>query len=177
MNEIWRSVIGYEGLYEVNNIGRARNPRTGKLLKPYKDKYGYLCVNLYKDGIRKNYFIHRLVAQSFLPNPDNLPQVNHKDENKENNCVENLEWCDGLYNNNYGKHIERVAKAQSKTVYMLTLDSKLCGLWPSARECDRNGFGQSAIAKCCNGKLKKYKGFKWSYEPPKPPKALPYSIA
>lgn len=100
--------------------------------------------------------------------------MNHKDENKENNCIKNLEWCDTVYNIRYGTGIERRAKAISRVVYMYTQDNKLCGIWPSAKKCDRNGFRHSDIAKCCNGKHKTYKGFKWSYELSMPPKALPH---
>lgn len=167
MNEIWRSVKDYEGLYEVSNLGRVRNCRTGRVLRLWKDKYGYLLVGLHKDGVRKHCLVHRLVAQAFLPNPNNLPQVNHKDENKENNRVENLEWCDGFYNQTY---------SNGKTVYMYNLSDSLCGLWSSTNECGRNGFDQASVAACCRGDKTKYKSFKWSYEPPKPPKALSYSI-
>ena len=172
MNEIWRSVKDYEGLYEVSNWGRVRNCRTGCVLRPGKHRDGYLQVNLYKDGVMKRCYVHRLVATAFIPNPDNLPQINHKDENKENNRIENLEWCNCKYNNNYGTHIEKI----SKKVYMYNLEDGLCGLWPSTIECERNGFSSGNIANCCNGKYKKYKGFKWSYDPPKPPKALPYYV-
>lgn len=179
MNEIWRNIIDYKGLYEVSNFGRVRslgmwvNGANGskrfvkwRVLRPRKISKGYLCVNLYKDGVRKFCLVHRLVAQAFIPNPDGLPQVNHKDKNKENNRVDNLEWCDGFYNQTY---------SNGKTVYMYN-EGGLCGLWPSTMECGRNGFNQSTIAKCCRGKLKKHKGFKWSYEPPKPLLALPYYL-
>lgn len=165
MEEIWKTIKDYEGLYEVSNWGRVRNTRTGRVLRHWKDEDGYLLVNLCKDGVRKHYKVHRLVAQAFIPNPDGLPEVNHIDQNKENNCVENLEWCDRAYNVRY---------SQAKTVYMLTLEGKLCGLWPSTKECDRHGFDHKHIADCCNGKRTKHKGYKWSYKPPIPPKALPY---
>lgn len=176
MNEIWRSAKDYEGLYEVSNLGRVRNVVSGVILKPVKDRDGYLQVTLYSQLPRKNFKIHRLVAQAFLPNHDNLPQVNHKDENKENNRVDNLEWCNAEYNHNYGTRNARVGKAKSRVVYMYTQDDKLCGLWPSTNECERNGFNHALIVACCSGKRNLHKGFKWSYEPPKPPKALSYSI-
>lgn len=180
MNEIWKPVKDYEDLYDVSNFGRVRSLGMwvdgkngskrfvkGRVLRPGKNRYGYLYVGLCKDGVMKLYKVHRLVAMAFLPNPNDLPQVNHKDQNKENNCVENLEWCDGKYNTTY---------SIGKTVYMYTLDDKLCGLWPSTQECGRHEFRESAISRCCNGKLKKYKGFKWSYEPPKPLLTLPYYL-
>lgn len=101
MIEEWRPVVGYEGLYEVSNTGQVRNYR-GKLLRPGLNHNGYLKCVLCKKGKTKTIYIHRLVAQVFIPNPDNLPEVNHKDEVKSNNCVENLEWCNRKYNCNYG---------------------------------------------------------------------------
>lgn len=105
MEEIWRPVVGYEGLYEVSSYGRVR--RVNKGLLKLQNVKGYNQVCLYKCGIRKIIKVHRMVAIAFIPNPDNLPQVNHRDEVKSNNCVENLEWCDNKYNNNYGTKIER----------------------------------------------------------------------
>ena len=114
MIEEWRPVVGYEGLYEVSNTGRVRSVdrfyyrlHKGKVLSPTKDRYGYLTVTLNCNGKSKTIKIHRLVAQAFLPNPDNLPQVNHKDEDKTNNNVTNLEWCDAKYNVNFGTRQER----------------------------------------------------------------------
>lgn len=177
MNEIWRSVKDYEGLYEVSNWSRVRNCRTGCVLRPGKDIYGYLFVILYKGGIPKRCSVHRLVGMVFPDlvgwtedakgRPFGELQINHKDKNKENNRVENLEWCNCPYNIRY---------SLSNKVYMYTLDGKLCGLWPSTAECDRYRFDHSAIAKCCNGTRKNHKGFKWSYEPPKVPKALAYYV-
>ena len=120
MIEEWRPVVGYEGLYEVSNTGRVRSVdryvksksesywlRKGKMLSPAKDKNGYLKVNLSCNGKNNIIRVHRLVAQVFIENPDNLPEINHKDEDKTNNSVDNLEWCDRKYNNNYGTKIER----------------------------------------------------------------------
>ena len=114
IEEIWRPIEGYEGLYEVSNLGRVRSLdrfyyrlHKGKVLSPTKDRYGYLTVTLNCNGKSKTIKIHRLVAQAFLPNPDNLPQVNHKDEVKSNNCVDNLEWCSAKYNVNFGTRQER----------------------------------------------------------------------
>ena len=190
MTENWREIKEYEGLYEVSNWGRVRslgmwtNIRgggkrwlAGRVLIPHKDRGGYLLVDLCKDGVRKTCKVHRLVSIAFPDlvgwtedakgRPLDELEINHKDQNKENNRIENLEWCDRLYNIKY---------SLAKTVYMYTLDGKLCGLWPSANECGRNGFNSGHITNCCNGKYKykTHRGFKWSYEPPIPPKALPY---
>lgn len=114
MIEEWKPVVGYEGLYEVSSLGRVRSLdrfyyrlHKGKVLSPTKDRYGYLTVTLNCNGKSKTIKIHRLVAQAFIENPDNLPQVNHKDENPSNNNVDNLEWCTAKYNNNYGTRQER----------------------------------------------------------------------
>ena len=112
--EIWKDIKGYEGLYQVSNMGRIKSlnyRRTGEegLLSGKPNSGGYLIVNLSKNKKRKSFYIHKLVAENFLPNPKNLPEVNHIDENKENNTVYNLEWCDRKYNNNYGSRMERVS--------------------------------------------------------------------
>ena len=116
--EEWKNVIGYEGLYEVSNMGNVRNVRRNKLLKLTKTYYGYIQVNLYKNGIRTGLRVHRLVAQAFLPNPDNLPEVNHLDEDKTNNRVDNLEWCDRKYNNNYGDRLKKSINTKIKNGYV-----------------------------------------------------------
>lgn len=123
IEEIWRPIEGYEGLYEVSNTGKVRSLdryvknghssyklHKGKVLSPAKDKNGYLKVNLSCNGKNNIIRVHRLVAQAFIENFDNLPEINHKDEDKTNNNVTNLEWCDRKYNNNYGTKIERQKK-------------------------------------------------------------------
>ena len=102
MMEEWKEIPGYEGLYEVSNMGNVRNVRRNKLLRLSKTNNRYIRVSLCKNGIKTGLTVHRLVTEAFLPNPDNLPEVNHKDEDKTNNRVENLEWCDHKYNMNYG---------------------------------------------------------------------------
>lgn len=126
--EIWRPVVGYEGLYEVSSYGRVRSLdrydsrnqfREGKILKNRDNGNGYLLCGLSKNGIVKNKYIHRLVAEAFIERPDGLYEVNHKDENKKNNIVDNLEWCDRKYNNNYGTKIEReITTKIKKGIYL-----------------------------------------------------------
>ena len=174
MIEIFKDIKDYEGLYQVSNFGNVLSlnyNRSGKpkLLKPHIEGGGYSFVHLCKDGKRKMFKIHRLVAETFLENPDNLPQVNHKDEDKTNNRVDNLEWCDNKYNCNYGTRIERIVKKQtnrnkSKKVLQFTLDGEFIREWPSTRECKRNGFNSGHVSSCCNGKLKSHKGFIWRYK-------------
>ena len=101
IEKIWKPIIGYENLYKINNYGEVLSLRSNKILKPNNNGIGYLIIQLCKNGKRKNYLIHRLVAEHFLDNPNNLPEVNHKDEDKSNNFVNNLEWCKHKYNMNY----------------------------------------------------------------------------
>ena len=175
--EIWKDYKDYEGLYQASNLGRLRSLDRwvksksgsvrlckGKILKLCTDKYGYLKVSLYKNNKVKTYYVHRLVAEAFIPNPENLPEVNHKDENKLNNNAENLEWCDREYNCNFGTRNEKVAKKCSKPVVQYTLDGQFVREWESIRECDRNGFNHGAVAVCCQGKRKTHKGFIWKYK-------------
>lgn len=108
MIEIWRQIPGYEGFYEVSSFGRVRNVKSGKILRPGLHHSGYLNCVLSVNGNKNTFVIHRLVAQAFIPNPLGLPQVNHKDEDKTNNNVDNLEWCTAKYNVNYGTIKNRV---------------------------------------------------------------------
>lgn len=107
MKEIWKDIKNYEGLYQVSNLGNVKSLRTGKKIY-YSTAGGYYRVNLFKDKRRKGFSIHRLVAEMFIPNYNNKPCVNHKDCNRKNNKVDNLEWCTYKENNNYGKHILRM---------------------------------------------------------------------
>lgn len=191
MNEEWRNIEGYEGLYQVSNFGRVKslnynNTNQEKILSQFGNGKGYLFVNLYKERKMKNCYVHRLVAQAFLDNTNNYPMINHKDENKENNCVDNLEWCTQQYNVNYGTAQARriantdykaktakmdykaIAEKQSKQVYQYDKQCNLIKIWKSTMECDRNGFNSSAISTCCNGKRNSHKGFVWSYTPIEP---------
>lgn len=131
MEEIWKDVLGYEGLYQVSNLGQVKSfcgsAKFGKpkelILKPYLINSGYHVVTFYSENRKKHKFqVHRLVAETFIDNPDNLPCVNHKDENKLNNSVSNLEWCTYQYNNNYGTARIRAVESKRKTVMQMTLD-------------------------------------------------------
>lgn len=167
--EIWKTAIYdgelYEELYKVSNLGRIlslnyKNTGKAKLMNPSDNGCGYLKVDFRKNRKTKTCYVHRLVAQTFIPNPENLPEVNHKDQDKTNNSVENLEWCTREYNNNFGTHIEKM----SKKVLQLSLSGELIREWPSTAECGRNGFSQSAVCNCCNGKKPQYKGFRFEYK-------------
>lgn len=163
MEEIWRTIHGYGGQYQVSDQGRVRSLKFGKerILKPIRHLSGYLNVSLCKNREHKMYKVHRLVAQAFIPNPDNLPQVNHKDENKENNSVQNLEWCDAKYNINYGTRNQRY----SKPVLQYTKSGAFVKEWKSAMDVQRNlGYHQQHISHCCNGKRKSANGFVWKFK-------------
>ena len=186
--EIWRTAIYdgevYERLYKVSNLGRIlslnyRNTGKAELMNPFDNGKGYLQVSLRKNGKPKNCLVHRLVAETFLPNPEGKPCVNHKiegDEGKTMNMVlfnkdgsinkkkTTIEWTTYEENNNYATHNERSAKARSKPVLQLSLSGDLIREWESAAECGRNGFTQQHVCNCCNGKLKTHKGFRFMYK-------------
>lgn len=124
MEEIWKPIEGYEGLYEISSYGRVKSLKRNIILIPKKEPTGYLRCNLYLNKNMKTVSIHRLVAQAFLPNPDGLPQVNHRDEDKTNNRVENLEWCTVKYNNDYGTRKEKVKMTKLRSGYWTGLSDK-----------------------------------------------------
>ena len=178
--ELWKDVKSFEGLYQVSTLGRVRSLdkyidvkirnvdkvlKRGKILKPVYDKNGYLKVFLCKNGKGTYFRVHRLVAKTFIPNPDNLPCVNHKDEDKTNNYPYNLEWCTYKYNTNYGTAIKRRAEKRSKKVYQYDMQGNLIKEWSSVAEAGRNGYKANAISACCLGKLKTHQNFIWSYKP------------
>lgn len=170
MEEIWKDIEGYEGLYQVSNMGRVKSVRKNIIMKPSVSK-GYYVINLCIRGKATLCRVHRLVAMTFIPNPDNLPQVNHKDENHFNNNLNNLEWCDSKYNNNYGTKSERISnlllnnKKISKTVLQYSMDGTFIREWISVREAERiTGFDCGHISACCNNKRKSAYGYLWKYK-------------
>ena len=187
MIEIWKTAVSdgeiYEGLYKVSNLGRIlslnyRNTGKAELRTPVENTDGYFQVNLRKNGETKTCYVHRLIAETFLPNPENKPCINHKiegDEGKKINMVifnedgsvdeerTTIEWATPKENSNYGTHNERIAKALSKRVIQLSLSGDLIREWPSTKECGRNGFNQGAVAACCRGEQKTHKGFLWMF--------------
>ena len=172
--EEWKPIPGYEGLYEVSNYGRVKSYQldsNGKILSPGntgKDGSGYCFVNLYKDGkAKKHCTVHRLVAEAFIPNPSNFPQVNHKDECKKNNYFGNLEWCSSAYNNSYGTRTRRIAEKISKPVVQLEKKGNFIAEFESLREASRRtGIASISICSCCKHKpgYKSAGGFLWIYK-------------
>ena len=170
-NEVWKDVTGYEGLYKVSDKGNvfsverrdSRGVKRGGITLNPRHTRGYLQVALFKNGERKNKYIHRLVTEAFIPNPENHPDVNHLDEIKSNNELSNLEWCTREYNNNYGTRIERLSKkvraVNVKTGDVLTFNS--------TREAERKGFNSGGVSQACLGTYyggRTYKGYRWYYE-------------
>ena len=225
--EVWKPIKDYEGLYEISNLGRVRNLNykgsgKGKILKNTKDSKGYLIVGLTKNGKRKLFKIHRLVAEAFIPNPEDKPFIDHINTIRDDNRIENLRWCTQKENCNneiskkkmsenhanfkgenhhmYGKHHSKETKRKiseankgenhhmygkhhseetknkiseslkgennpkSKPVVQIDLNTnEVINIYSGTREASRQGFKQSHISSCCNGKRKSHKGFKWMY--------------
>lgn len=173
--EVWKSIDGFEGLYEVSNRGRVKssdhyvkNGRgdrivRGKILTPYKSTHGYLFVALGRKA--KHCSVHRLVARTFISNPQNLPDVNHKDENKSNNYVENLEWCNHSYNALYGSCQERLRVYKNKPVYMIEKHTgNILNRFDSIKiAMEKTGIHKTTISQVCRGLVKTAGGYIWKY--------------
>lgn len=175
MKEVWKDIPGYEGLYQASTFGRIYSyPRKGNFgrshfLTPHPDKGGYMRVLLSKNKKSKSLLVHRLVAKTFIPNPNNYPEINHKDENIKNNEVSNLEWCTPKYNSNYGTRNQRMAQTLtngpcSKTVIQYSLSGKLIKIWPSTKECSRHGFDFRNVSACCRKQRPTAYGYIWQYK-------------
>lgn len=161
--EHWKDIIGYEGFYQASNLGNIMNKRTGRILKLHQDRKGYMVCCLSKNGKQRVKKVHRLVAEAFIPN-NNLPQINHKDESKSNNRVENLEWCTNLYNAHYKDKVKRTGIAHEKAITQFTLEGDYIRSWDSARKAaDALNIQNSHISECCKGKLNKTGGYIWKY--------------
>jgi hypothetical protein len=174
MIEVWKDIDGYDGKYQVSNYGRIRstyaeNKRRIVILKPMVQKNGYLYVALWKNNKKKNKLIHRLVASLFVDNPNCYTEVNHKDENKENNMANNLEWCAHKDNINYGTCKQKISESKinhpkhSKPTYQYTTNGELIRVWPSAAEIERRlGYCAHVIGDCRMGKIKSAYGYIWT---------------
>ena len=173
LGEIWKDIPNFEGQYQASNYGRIKSHKFGKekILKLRKTIWGYLVVGLYKNGKQITYFVHRLVWSAFHGEIPEGYEINHKDEDKTNNRLDNLELVTRKENNNYGTRNERAAKTQtnrkdlSKPVFQYTLEGELVKEWESQKEVERQlGYLQSNISNCCLGKQKQSYNYIWKYK-------------
>lgn len=176
---IWKPVVGYEDSYKVSNHGKVFSVdrmvkgnkenvywfRRGCEIQPHLYKCGYLGLRLTKNGKPNFFYVHRIVADAFIANPQKLPFVNHKDENKTNNNAKNLEWCDRTYNNNYGTHNKRVGESNQIPILKYSLSGELLHEYSSAKEAEtENGYKRGTICNCCKGRRKTAYGYVWKYK-------------
>lgn len=174
---MWKTIKGYEGLYEISDKGEVRSfdrvlpcghnsshIRKGKILTPCGNGKGYLQIYLIKDGKAKKFYIHRLVAEAFIDNPNNYPIINHKDENRSNNEASNLEWCNHLYNSNYGHCRQKISDSHNKKPVIQVLPDGTEVRYESSHYAERcTQINHSSIVKCCKGRAKTAGGFAWRY--------------
>lgn len=180
MEETWKPLVGAEISHIISNRGRIIKKAfidtlgrhwPDRELKPCVTPNGYMLALIWNEKVKFRDLVHRLVAKTFIPNPENLPQVNHKDENKQNNCVENLEFCTASYNQRYGTNIERtiathnkrITKRAEKAVEQLSIDGELLNTHKSIHAAARCGFSVGDIHRCCNGQRKTCGGYIWRY--------------
>ena len=161
--EEWRNIEGYDGRYQISNLGNVRATdfnHTGKVkvMRISIGTHGYPQISLSKNNKKKTFKIHKLVADAFIPNPFNLPDVNHRDENKQNNCASNLERCTKAYNNRYGTRILRT----SQEFRQYDLSGNLIRIWKSGKDIEREeGYDRRHINRCCNGRRPTAYGYIW----------------
>ena len=165
MEEVWKDVEGYEGLYQVSTCGNLYSSYVKRKLQLSLDQYGYKQVILVNNGVRKRHLLHRMVAQAFIPNPENKPQVNHLDENKTNNNVSNLEWVTSKENINHGTRTERQICTQRIIQKSRPVICSNGVIYRSTREASRLlGLDNSSLNKVLKGKRKTVGGFTFKYK-------------
>lgn len=168
MTELWKEVLGYDILYEVSNLGRVRTryhvnegyTTQYRYVEPNDNGNGYLRFNFKLNGRQKTAYLHRLVADAFVDNPKGYNEVNHKDENKHNNCADNLEWCEHNYNCLYGTRIERSAEKCSRSVRCCDTNETFKSLGDAAKH---YGIGVTALSNHLNGRSRSCVGYTWEY--------------
>ena len=174
--EIWKDVIGYEGFYAVSNLGNVRSSdilisasgkkqylKKGRILAKAINGAGYPLVCLHKNGKQKSYDVHLLVAKAFLDNPNNYPIINHKDEDKTNSAVENLEWCTFQYNCLYNGANKRGMEKVRKPIYQISVKDNSVKKWDSITDAVTSGYNKTCIHEVLRGEKKIYKNFYWRY--------------
>lgn len=162
MEEIWKPILQYEAFYEVSNKGRVRSLRTGGIMRMRIGRDGYVRFSLTKDGKQTHKLLHRLLAIAFIPNPDNFAEVNHKNENKQDNSILNLEWCTHKYNSNFGTRLKRMAISNYEPVIQYTKDGEEIARYKSQKEAmEKTGIQSRHISCCCKGKRKTTGGYVW----------------
>lgn len=172
MKEKWKDIKGYEGLYQISSLGRVKSLarstknqycKSNYIMKSEVQKSGYKKIGLYKNRKQTYFSIHRLVAEAFIPNPNNYPCVNHKDENKNNNNVINLEWCTYEYNNCYGTRLLRLSNSRKKKVAQYDKKNNLLKIWESEEEAIKTLGISNHIYDVCNNLRKTCGGYKWKF--------------
>lgn len=178
--EEWRDIKNFEGIYQVSNLGRIKSMTRvitysngvkhltkGKVIKPILDTYGYYRITLYKNGKAYQRLWHRVVAEAFVPNPNNFSEINHKNEVRTDNRVENLEWCTKGYNNNYGNHNSNLSLSKRKSIYQIDDSNNVIKKWNSINEAleglglPQNNHGN--ISACLHGRIKHAYGYRWEF--------------
>ena len=185
MKEVWKPIPGYEGIYKISSIGRVKSlPRSAsskvsvkaeRILSSVDDGKGYRAIKLCKNGKIKRFFIHRLVAMAFIPNPESLPYINHKDENPSNNFVDNLEWCTQKYNANYGNARNKHRKAIGRPICCYDINGNLVKEFECYIDAVRYGHKRRHIEECISGKKLTHHGLYWSNKGEKPNMRKPIS--
>lgn len=172
MTEIWKDINGYEGLYQISNLGNIKSLarktknqycKSDSIMEKRLSKNGYYRIGLFKNKHQKHFAIHRLVAEAFIPNPSNLPCVNHKDEIKTNNVVDNLEWCTVEYNNTYGNRVKNMCKSKEKKIIQYDLNGNVVKIWSSQKEAIEKLNISNHITDVCNNKRNSCGGYKWEF--------------
>lgn len=173
--ELWKDIKDFKGLYQISNLGNIKslpkkhNLKNGhsyiqkeQILKPYKNNRGYLQIDLVKNGKHYKRQVHNLVATTFIENPNNYIEINHKDENKLNNCVDNLEWCSHIYNSNYGNRNKKISKALEKKINQYDLNGNFIKTWNSQLEIQKElKIPQANISAAVRGVYKQTHGYRW----------------
>ena len=157
-----KEIEGFED-YLIYSDGRVFSKKSNKFLKQSTDKRGYKVVSLCKNGVLKQFKVHRLVAEAYIDNQNDFPQVNHKDENKANNDFNNLEWCTAKYNTNYGTVKEKISAKNSKPIVSVNIKTGKVTYYNSTVEASKYGYTKSEIWRACNGIYSQYKGCYWRY--------------